>query len=403
MTFVRASKNCVTSEPLSSNNPANYLTERSSTLVEMESSTDSRPSKQEREPASAEIIEVAPGVLRLQLPVRMPGLGHVNTYLFEDKNGAAVIDPGMPGPGNWKALRTRLTQAGFRRRDIHTVIVTHSHPDHYGAAARLAKVARAELIAHETFQSWSSDLNPCIDPDHDHTDDEDPDELCLAHQSGSHNGPPWSQPMPWTSQTGMGALARTTAIKAFKPLIRRFAPPTPSRKLRTGEIISLAGRDWIAHHTPGHTPDHLCLLDPQENVLISGDHVLPTITPHIAGVGGGSSPMASFLESLDQIAQLSSVKTVLPAHGHPFNNLVERVQEIRLHHEEHFETLKQASEKLGWASVAELSHELFSRRNWGFMAESETYAHLEHLRIEGKAQRERSADSGELRYLITSD
>lgn len=357
--------------------------------------------KQEREPARSEITEVAPGVLRLQLPVRMPGLGHVNTYLLEDRKGAAVIDPGMPGPSNWRALRSRIHDAGFRIRDLHTVIVTHSHPDHYGAAARLAKAANADLVAHETFQSWALDVSPCIDPEHSH-DDAETDAPCKASQSGSHMGPPWAQPMPWASQEGMTAHMRSATIKVFEPLMRRFGPPPPSRRLRTGETISLANREWVAVHTPGHTPDHLCLHDPSENVFISGDHVLPTITPHIAGVGGGSSPMEAFLNSLDEVAKLDSVTTVLPAHGHPFHNLVERVDAIRRHHEEHFETLTAASEKMGWSTVAELSHELFEKRNWGFMAESETYAHLEHLRLEGKAQRERQSGNGSIRYLITS-
>ncbi len=348
-------------------------------------------------------------MLRLQLPVRMPGLGHVNTYLFEDKRGAAVIDPGMPGPGNRKALRTRLHDAGFRVRDVHTVIVTHSHPDHYGAAGRLAKAAGAELVTHETFQLWHADDDSCIDGDHaheeGHTRDEisDIDERRRASQAGSHMGPPWSQPMPWSSQKGWGAVVRTTAVQAFRPLMRRFGPPVPTRTLAAGEVIMLANREWVAHHTPGHTPDHLCLHDPAENVLISGDHVLPTITPHIGGVGGGPAPMAAFLRSLDEIAELTTVKTVLPAHGHPFDNLVERVAAIRRHHEEHFVTLRTASEKLGWSTVTALSHELFSPRNWGFMAESETYAHLEHLRLEGKAERERHRETGELRYLITAE
>ncbi len=34
--------------------------------------------RQEQEPASEDITEVGSGVLRLQLPISMPGLGHVN-------------------------------------------------------------------------------------------------------------------------------------------------------------------------------------------------------------------------------------------------------------------------------------------------------------------------------------
>jgi hypothetical protein len=49
--------------------------------------------KQEQEPARREITEVAPNVLRMELPIRMPGLGHVNCYALLDDNGAAVVDP----------------------------------------------------------------------------------------------------------------------------------------------------------------------------------------------------------------------------------------------------------------------------------------------------------------------
>src|SRR6185312_12066209 len=64
-------------------------------LAEVEAAP--RPKKQEQEEASDEITEVAPGVLRLQLPIRLPGLGHVNCYALEDSRGIALVDPGLPG------------------------------------------------------------------------------------------------------------------------------------------------------------------------------------------------------------------------------------------------------------------------------------------------------------------
>ena len=63
-----------------------------------------RPLRQEQEQASEEITEVAPGILRLQLPIALPGLGHVNTYAIEDGDGFALVDPGLPGEPSWKAL-----------------------------------------------------------------------------------------------------------------------------------------------------------------------------------------------------------------------------------------------------------------------------------------------------------
>jgi hypothetical protein len=81
------------------------------------------------------------------------------------------------------------------------------------------------------------------------------------------------------------------------------------------------------------------------------------------------------------------VKRALPAHGHPFEDVPGRVAAIKTHHEERIAVLQEAVGGLGPASVEALSHELFRQAHWGPMAESETYAHLEHLRLLGEVSR----------------
>jgi hypothetical protein len=77
----------------------------------------------------------------------------------------------------------------------------------------------------------------------------------------------------------------------------------------------------------------------------------------------------------------------LPAHGHPFADVAGRVEAIKEHHAERMELLRQAGLALGPATVVALSHEVFPKRHWGTMAESETFAHLEHLAHAGGAER----------------
>jgi hypothetical protein len=74
-----------------------------------------------------------------------------------------------------------------------------------------------------------------------------------------------------------------------------------------------------------------------------------------------------------------------------------RAQAIRRHHDERLVRIQEISARLGPASVEAISHELFQQRNWGSMAESETYAHLEHLRLRAQAE-SRLDDSGLLIY-----
>jgi glyoxylase-like metal-dependent hydrolase (beta-lactamase superfamily II) len=342
--------------------------------------------KQEQQPATDEVIEVAPGVLRLQLPVDLPGLGHVNCYAMEDERGFALVDPGLPGPASWDALERGLAKAGGKPAVVHTVVVTHSHPDHFGLAGRLQHECGAELVTHQSFRTWWAPDGP------------DTIELELADGLDDPAAlPPWERPTPW----GGGAYRppSTMAGVSAQDFQKLLGNPYPTIRLDDAEVIRLGRREWIAVHTPGHTPDHLCLLDPSDGVLYSGDHVLPTITPHISGIGPSEDPLAEFFGSLDRMLVLEGIRQVLPAHGQPFTDLEGRVTDIKRHHEERLARLREASEELGRdATVPELSQHLFSPRAWGPMADSETFAHLEHLRLAGQARRREEA--GMLLYSV---
>jgi glyoxylase-like metal-dependent hydrolase (beta-lactamase superfamily II) len=342
----------------------------------MAQDSGSRPVRQEREPAGEDVRQVAPGVLRLQLPIDMPGLGHVNCYAIEDRQGYAIVDPGLPGRKPWGALRRRLRSAGIGIRDIHTVLVTHTHPDHSGAAGRLAKASGAALITHSAFRPW---WNPRSIDLCDRIHDVDPDDL--------PDGNPFTEAPPWDSDSPPAAAERFSWQLRSLGTARMFSPPTPTRRVRDGEVVRIGDRDWVAVHTPGHTLEHLCLHDPGDGTFLSGDHVLPTITPHISGLGEGRDPLRHYIDSLDKVAGLPGISIVLPAHGHPFTDLAARVDSIKVHHVERMEALREVSLALGPTTVTELSQHLFRPAAWGPMAESETYAHLEHLRLAGDAER----------------
>lgn len=348
--------------------------------------TTGRASRQEQEPASEEITEVAPGILRLQLPIHMPGLGHVNCYALSDEQGIALVDPGLPGPRSYRALKERLRVADLPLRRVNRVVVTHSHPDHFGGAPQLARDVGAEVVTHESFAVWWDPMDVDLDLD------------ASINADGSRVDPE-RRTTPWGAEPPRPPK-RARRMMRWGKLLRRpwFAAPRPSQRLADREAIRLAGRDWFAIHTPGHTPDHLCLIDPTEGVLLSGDHVLPTITPHIGGLAAGVDPLKRFFDSLDRVHQLDGIKTVLPAHGHPFDDVAARADAIRVHHLQRLQTLREAMDELGPATVVDLSHKLFSPRVWGPMAESETYAHLEHLRLAGAASRHE--EGGILRYQL---
>ena len=353
--------------------------------------------KQEQEEARREISEVAENVLRMQLPIRMPGLGHVNCYALVDDDGCALVDPGLPGPKSFEALEDRLKQAGMKVKDVHSVIVTHSHPDHFGGAVRLAKEAGAKVIGHDSFffgvPSPEDEVKASVEDQEAAAEAED------AEREAEEDGRPPPTPVPPLHRRYKG---KRTPWGGKRPGPSRFARwvymalrkfrgiewvPTITDPVANLQVLRLAKREYFIVHTPGHTEDHICLHCPEENLFLSGDHVLPTITPHIGGIARSLDPLRTFYESLDLCAAIPHVDLCLPAHGHPFDDLAKRCHAIQEHHDERLEKVKEIARNLGGAGTVEaFSQQLFKQRSWGPMAESETYAHLEHLRLAGEAE-----------------
>jgi len=357
-----------------------------------------RPLKQEQEDASSEITEVAPGILRLQLPISLPGLGHVNTYALEDGDGFALVDPGLPGQDSWNALLSRMEAAGIPLKRVHHVIVTHSHPDHFGGAGMLAEESGAEIVASSFFRTWWDPKDDGDERELEHKGSSMLEPLDPAEEDEEKLMDRFALPSPWGGESGrLKGEEREVVLARRKEMFDWFRVPYPSIHLDDADRITMAGREWVGVYTPGHTNDHLCLFDPEEGVLLSGDHVLPSITPHISGLIEGD-PLKAYLESLDRVAAFEGVTVVLPAHGHPFTDLPGRVDAIKEHHAERLEALRVASHDKGWADVNQLMQMLFKERSWSHMAESETYAHLEHLRFLGDA--ERREEAGYLLYLV---
>lgn len=354
--------------------------------------------RQEQEPAREEVTEMGDRVLRLELPIRMPGLGHVNCYALVDNEGVALVDPGLPTPGSFKALQARLKTAGFQVKDVHTVVVTHSHPDHFGGARRLVKEAGCKLVAHRSFHlGYAPPAKPEVSVDDLHAHEQG--SVAEERETTPESRDPWSGKTPWGGERPQPPLRMRVRWYLSRLIGRSMQFPAVSDPVDEGDVLRLAGREWFVVHTPGHTEDHFCLHDPADELFLAGDHVLPTITPHISGMSSRPDPLNDFFESLQKAAETEHVSRVLPAHGHPFADLAERCTAIRRHHAERLDKIHQIAQGTGPASVRAFTERLFKKRSWGGMAESETYAHLEHLRLNGNAESHRN-DAGVLIFTV---
>nr|WP_263422095.1 hypothetical protein [Arthrobacter sp. StoSoilB20] len=80
-------------------------------------------------------------------------------------------------------------------------------------------------------------------------------------------------------------------------------------RVGSGDLVPGAGRLAVVE-----TPGHICLQDDAREVFISGDHILPRISPNVSlEIRGDADPLGSCLESLDRL-EADTHFEVLPAH-----------------------------------------------------------------------------------------
>lgn len=325
-------------------------------------------------------MEVVQGVHQIKIPLpnsNMP-LDHVNVYLVEGSQGNLLIDAGWNTPEAFSALEEGLRDSGFDFKDISQIIITHLHADHYGMAGKIkelsgAKVALSKIEA-DMLDSRYVNLDALLQQ--------------LTHFLHS-NGVP---------QDELPGFAR-----ASLPARKFVIPVSPDIILEGGGKISIGSSEFEVLLTPGHSPGHICLYEPERKLLFSGDHVLPEITPNVGfHPQSGENPLGGFLKSLQYLSKLE-VNFVFPGHGHVFSGLGLRIEELIRHHEKReldIMNVLRAEKKSAYQIAAEIPWvpdaedatfqdlSVFDKR----LAVMETLAHIQLWVTEGELQRIKEND-----------
>jgi glyoxylase-like metal-dependent hydrolase (beta-lactamase superfamily II) len=143
--------------------------------------------------------------------------------LFGEK--ITLIDTGVKGSET--ILFNYIRENGYSIADIGTVILSHSHPDHIGSAARIKALTGCKIWAHEGEREWIENIEK-------------------QNQE---------RPVPGF----FNLVDRSVRIDAF---------------LSNGQILELGeGITVEAIHTPGHSAGMLSLLFREEGVLFTGDAI----------------------------------------------------------------------------------------------------------------------------------
>lgn len=321
-------------------------------------------------PAPGETTEVAPGVHWLRMPLPFQ-LDHINLWLLEDGDGWTIVDTGLFSEETVALWETILSRR-LGGKPVTRVLATHFHPDHVGMAGWLCDRLGVKLWMTQTewlwARSWSLDRDPAV---YDH-------QAAFLRTTGC---PP----------------TLVAATRHDSPRYPSLVSPIPRAftRLSDGQSVSIGGRNWTVVVGRGHAPEHACLYCPELSLLISGDQVLPKITPivFVELNEPDADPLADFLASIDKLRALPADTDILPSHNLPFHGLHRRLDELARHHDARLAQFFEACTRP--MTALELSDAIFTRpmdsQNVTF-AIGETVAHLNYLCRHGSIGRTERED-----------
>jgi glyoxylase-like metal-dependent hydrolase (beta-lactamase superfamily II) len=349
-------------------------------------------------PAPGRTIEVAPGVrwLRMRLPF---ALDHINLWLLRDRQdgreGWTIVDCGIADETT-RAAWEEVFASELDGLPVLRVVVTHMHPDHIG-------------LAHWLTERWSRPGHECrlwISA----TDWNAARMASLA--TTGFGGESAAAFFARHGLTDPGALAK---VRARSNYYASMVPQVPGRfrRLMDGQVLGVGGREWACIAGYGHAPEHIALhraqgdaceatsaaadrgaaagpeaARPPAGVLISGDMVLPRISTNVSviDIEPEADPLPLYLDSIAALRALPAGTLVLPSHGKPFIGLHERIEQLRVHHDERFTDVMAACASSP-KSAADLLGVLFRRKldlHQTTFAMGESIAHLHALQSQGR-------------------
>jgi glyoxylase-like metal-dependent hydrolase (beta-lactamase superfamily II) len=198
---------------------------------------------------------------------------------------------------------------------------------------------------------------------------------------------------PFYRRAGMDTAGLATVRSRGNSYAQKVEMPPPTfQRLVDGASVPIGGRTWQVVVGLGHAPEHVSLWCPEDHLLISGDQVLPKITPNISIWPNEpfGDPLAAYLESLGKFLPMDAETLVLPSHKLPFRGLHQRVEDLAAHHRAR---LDEALDACGQSpmTAAEIVPVMFKRdldTYQVFFALGEALAHIHWLENKGALRRE---------------
>jgi glyoxylase-like metal-dependent hydrolase (beta-lactamase superfamily II) len=220
-----------------------------------------------------EVAKMEAGVYMISEP------GHVNSWLVEGEKDALLFDTGL-GIANIRKVAEEITP----RRLM--VVNSHYHFDHTGGNHLFDEFAIHRLGADLVSKPSPPEIA----------------ELYMAYTQRLLEA--WG-PYREADELYFHILTAERMIRplpdGFDPATYKIVPTVPTRLLEDGDVLDLGGRKLQVLHTPGHSPDCICLFDEANGLLFGGD----TINTGPIYAQYEESDLEKFAKSTERLADMA--------------------------------------------------------------------------------------------------
>ncbi len=318
-------------------------------------------------PETGTAIEVAEGVLWMRLPLPM-ALDHVNVYALDDGDSWTIVDTGFASRKT-KHIWRSLLDGPLAGKPVKRLIVTHHHPDHVGLAGWFQTELGVELLMTRT--AWLLTRMLILDVDQE----QKPENLAFWHRAGMSDD----------------IMEARTREKPFNYADVVAPLPYGFTSLSEGQVLRAGGRDWDIHIGHGHAEFHATFWSRDDNLILAGDQILPSISPNIGVYASEpeADPMAEWLESCERLSALAREDHLaLGGHKLPFHGVPLRLKHLI---DNHHSALKRLEAHLLTPQTACDCFPILFKRPIGAseygLAMVEAVAHCQHLFHAGRVAR----------------
>ncbi len=316
-------------------------------------------------------MTVAPGILWMRLPLPM-ALDHVNVYALDEGDCWTIIDTGFASKRG-RAIWGKLRAGPLSGKPVSRVVVTHHHPDHVGLAAWFMEQG-ATLCMPRT--GW----------------------LMARMLTLDVQKVPNAEALTFYTRAGMdpAVFEKRKTERPFNFADCVVPLPQGYTRLIDGNTINMGGRTWDIRMGDGHAPEHATFWSRDDNLVIGGDQLLPSISPNLGvyPTEPDADPVTDWIRSCETFQAFARPDhLVLGGHKLPFTGLPTRLTQLI---ENHHGALKRLLEHLTEPRAAGECFLPLFKRNIGAgeygLALVEAVAHLNHLHQAGLATRSMRAD-----------